>query len=162
MAKQLGILTITGCHDNLLFYAMEGIPYVRKKSSLSGKRVKKSKAFQLTMVYAGIMAQASKIASSVYRQIPKEKREVAFFRTLTGIAQKLIRKGISEEDVYEQLHIKAFPPSEPIVIITPKVSAGNTNAPNKVMNKLLSQEVEASQNFVTENFSLHSNQIRER
>ena len=162
MAKQLGILTITGCHDNLLFYAMEGMPYVRKKSSLSGKRVKKSKAFQLTMVYAGIMAQASKIASSVYRQIPKEKREVTFFRTLTGIAQKLIRKGILEEDVYQQLHNKAFPPSEPIVTITPKVSAGLTNVSNKVMNKLLSPEVEASQDVISENLSLHFKQIRER
>jgi hypothetical protein len=82
---------------------MEGKYYVRKKSSLTGKRVMKDKKFRLTMLYAGILAQASKIASSVYRQIPKEERKHPYFRTLREMAQRLIRKGTAEE-VYEKFH----------------------------------------------------------
>jgi hypothetical protein len=94
---------------------MEGKYYVRKKSSLTGKRVKKDKKFRLTMIYAGILAQASRIASSVYRQIPKEEREHPYFRTLTGMAQKLLRKGISAEEVYQQLYDHTFPPKPELV-----------------------------------------------
>jgi hypothetical protein len=96
---------------------MEGKYYVRKKSSLTGKRVKKDKKFRLTMIYAGIMAQASKIASSVYRQIPKEERKHPYFRTLTGMAQKLLRKGVSAEEVYEQLYNRTFPPKPELIVI---------------------------------------------
>ena len=118
MAKQLGPKFIKRqCICNLQFYYMEGKYYVRKKSSLTGKRVKKDKKFRLTMIYAGILAQASKIASSVYRQIPKEERKHPYFRTLTGMAQKLIKKGVSAEEVYEQLYLQTFPPEPEVTTI---------------------------------------------
>jgi hypothetical protein len=104
---------------------MEGKYYVRKKSSLTGKRVKKDKKFRLTMIYAGILAQAAKIASSVYRQIPKEERKHPYFRTLTGMAQKLIRKGVSAEEVYEQLYNQTFPPKPELTIIEQPKSQSN-------------------------------------
>jgi hypothetical protein len=104
---------------------MEGKYYVRKKSSLTGKRVKKDKKFRLTMLYAGILAQASKIASSVYRQIPKEERKHPYFRTLTGMAQKLLRKGVLAEEVYEQLYQHTFPPKPVLKVVEQPTTQSN-------------------------------------
>src|ERR1035437_4277598 len=126
MAKQLGPKFIKRqCSCNLQFYYMEGKYYVRKKSSLTGKRVKKDKKFRLTMLYAGILAQASKIASSVYRQIPKEERKHPYFRTLTGMAQKLLRKGVSAEEVYQQLYDQTFPPKPELMLVEQPKSQSN-------------------------------------
>ena len=126
MAKQLGPKFIKRqCICNLQFYYMEGKYYVRKKSSLTGKRVKKDKKFRLTMIYAGILAQASKIASSVYRQIPKEERKHPYFRTLTGMAQKLLRKGVSAEEVYQQLYDHTFPSKPELRVVEQPKSQSN-------------------------------------
>ena len=126
MAKQLGPKFIKRqCICNLQFYYMEGKYYVRKKSSLTGKRVKKDKKFRLTMIYAGILAQASKIASSVYRQIPKEERKHPYFRTLTGMAQKMLRKGVSAEEVYEQLYQHTFPPKPELKVVEQPTTQSN-------------------------------------
>jgi hypothetical protein len=122
---------------------MEGKYYVRKKSSLTGKRVKKDKKFRLTMLYAGILAQASKIASSVYRQIPKEERKHPYFRTLTGMAQKLIRKGVSAEEVYQQLYDHTFPPKpELLVVEQPTIQA---NFAEEVLKRIFSVPVRQPQ-----------------
>src|ERR1019366_6875840 len=104
MAKQVGDIKIIGCIDNIQFYKMDGKYYARMKSSLTGKRVKQDKAFALTMVYASMLGMASKIASSVYRLIPKKTREHRYFRKLTGKANRLLKEGISVQEVYEQLY----------------------------------------------------------
>jgi hypothetical protein len=117
MAKQIGPNFKVMCKQNLQFYQMDGKYYVRKKSSLTGRRVKSDKKFRLTMVYAGIMAQASKIASSIYRQIPKVEQNHKYFRILTGMAQRLIGKGVSAEEVYDQLYDHTFPPKPELMVI---------------------------------------------
>lgn len=114
MAKQAGPYKVIGCIDNLQFYKMDGKYYARKKSSLTAKRVKKDKAFELTMAFADMLGIASKIASSVYRQIPGEERKHSYFRKMTGIAYSLLKEGVSIEKVYEKLCHQTFP-AEPEV-----------------------------------------------
>lgn len=103
MARQSSDHTIRGTIDNLCFYAMEGKFYVRKKSSLSGKRVKKDPAFANTMRYAGLLADASRIASTVYQQLLPEQKVKGFYRKLTGEAMQLLKAGESRDFVEQKL-----------------------------------------------------------
>lgn len=99
MAKQCGQKFITGSIDNLCFYQMEGKYYVRTKSSLTGKRVKSDPVFAKTMDYAGLFARASKVASAVYREIPKDKRINGLYRRMTGEAMRLSQQGVFDDEI---------------------------------------------------------------
>lgn len=103
MAKQIGDTFITGTIDDLCFYKMDGRYYVRMKSLLTGKRVKKSAAFARTMESARQLATASVIASAVYRKIEKNKRKVSWFRKMTGIAKLLLKNGENKERITAKL-----------------------------------------------------------
>jgi hypothetical protein len=103
MAKQIGENFITGTYDDLCFYKMDGQYYVRIKSSLTRNRVRKSAAFTRTMQSASELAAASVIASQVYRTIAKEKRRVAWYRKMTGMAKLLFKNGESKERIMELL-----------------------------------------------------------
>lgn len=103
MAKQIGPLFITGTIDNITFYQLEGIYYARKKSSLSGRRVKTHSHFKRTMENAFRLADASKIASAVYRLIPKSERQHKMYRVLTGAAMDLLKQGSTKEEALEFL-----------------------------------------------------------
>jgi len=92
MAKQIGPFKLAGCYDNICFYKMDGQYYARTKSSLNGKRIKKDPAFGETMRYAGLLGKASKIASIIYRNLPKEKKEHGLYRKLTGQAMRLLKE----------------------------------------------------------------------
>jgi hypothetical protein len=96
MGKQCGPYFITGTYCNICFYRMEGKYYVRMKSSLTGKRVKKDPAFACTMQYAQLLGRASKIASRLYRALPKETREFSQYRALTGKAMQLLKEGLTD------------------------------------------------------------------
>ncbi|KAA2244436.1 hypothetical protein F0L74_00160 [Chitinophaga agrisoli] len=103
MAKQAGPVFITGTHNGISFYKMDGEYYARRKSSLSGKRVKKDPAFTLTMVYAGILGQASAIAAAVYRTLPPERKQHRLYRAMTGTANRLLKQGMELAAVKAQL-----------------------------------------------------------
>jgi hypothetical protein len=99
MPKVSGPIKVTGCIDDLCFYKMDGEYYVRMKSSLSGKRVKKSLRFKLTMVYAGLLAQASKLASVIYKEYPAEMKGRGVFKKLVGEVMGLLKAGRPEEEI---------------------------------------------------------------
>lgn len=101
MAKQTGDIKLTGTKGNITFYKMKGKYYARLKSSLKGKRVKKDPAFRLTMMYAGWLAKASKIASVVYASLPEKEHQQ--YRTMTGIAMKMLKAGAAPEDIVDHL-----------------------------------------------------------
>ncbi|HVI48533.1 MAG TPA: hypothetical protein VM802_26935 [Chitinophaga sp.] len=84
-----------GTIQNLCIYEMYGRYYIRLKSSLTSKRVKKDPAFRNTMKHAAILAEASRIAAAVYRALPKEQKEHALYRKLTGIAIRMLKEGAS-------------------------------------------------------------------
>lgn len=91
MAKQTGLLTITGSIGEICFYRIADQYYARQKSSLDGKRVRRDPAFRETMRYAGLMARASVTASAFYRMLPVEKRKRRHFQLITGKVLQLLK-----------------------------------------------------------------------
>jgi hypothetical protein len=94
---------ICGTMDNLTFYMWEGKNFVRKKSRLTAKRVKTSPKFERTRYYAGLMAKASQIGSSLFRALPVRWRQSWMYRTFTGEALKLLKEGKTVEEAKEIL-----------------------------------------------------------
>lgn len=125
MPKQKGLF-ITGTYNGMCYYKMNGQYYVRRKSTLSGKRVKRSPAFKLTMKYAGLLGQASRIAGEVYRSLPRAQRKHALYRALTGQAMQLLKAGTAAELVVEQLRRHCALVQQAVTASTVVVSAGAT------------------------------------
>ena len=84
MAKQVGIIKITGTIDDITFYKMGEEYYARMKSSLTGKRFWKDRAFEGSRKSALALGSASKLASLLYKTLPKEKKGRTVFQKLTG------------------------------------------------------------------------------
>lgn len=135
MGKQKGPTFITGTFNGLCYYQMDGNYYVRRKSSLSRRRVKRSPAFKRTMRYAGLLAQASRIASEVYRITPRKSRKREIFHGLTGKAMDLLKKGMQAELVLEQLKAEYRPVTAAAVQKVEK----RVTAPVKVLRVLRQQ-----------------------
>jgi hypothetical protein len=96
MGKQCGPYYHEGTVQHICFYKMNGAYYLRTKSSLTAKRVKKDPAFARTMQYAQLLGKASKIASQVYKTYPKATRQFSEYRVLTGKAMQLLKDGFTE------------------------------------------------------------------
>jgi len=79
------------------------------KSRLTRKRVLNSPKFVLTRMHANQLAEASRIASLIYRQIPKEKRSIKLFRSIVGKAKGLLAEGKEKEIVLDLLMQQLFP-----------------------------------------------------
>lgn len=104
MAKQAGKFKIEGrTFSRLVFYKMNGEYYARTKSSLTGKRVKRDPRFGATMRSAGILARASKIASAVYKALPKDFKQFWMYRSFTGEAMMMLKKGLTEMEAQKEL-----------------------------------------------------------
>lgn len=104
MAKQVGKIKIGSRRlGRLVFYKMGEEYYVRTKSSLTGKRVKKDPKFQGTMRSAGRLARASKIGSTVYKALPANFKQFFMYRSFTGEAVKMLKLGMSEEEILQKL-----------------------------------------------------------
>jgi len=93
---------------NVCVYKMRGKVYLRSKSSLTRKRVLKSKAFEKTRKYAGKMARASQLASAIYREFPPAKRDLSKYQAMTGMAASLLYKGLPEDEVQNMLKKKKW------------------------------------------------------
>jgi hypothetical protein len=103
MAKQMGGLKLRGTIDNLTFYKLRGNYYVRTKSSLTGERVKTELCFRPLMAYASLLAEASKIASAVYRLLRPKRKKIKFYRQMTGRAMSWLKQGMRKEKIVELL-----------------------------------------------------------
>lgn len=88
MAKQIGLLQISGTVNGICFYRMDGVYYARKKSKLSNERVKSDPVFAETMRYANLLGKASGIASELYKRVPKEERCREMYREMVGKVMK--------------------------------------------------------------------------
>ncbi|NII24846.1 hypothetical protein HB364_07145 [Pseudoflavitalea sp. X16] len=103
MAKYTGIPPITGTIGPICIYKMYGRYYIRTRSSLTGKRVKKDPAFRKTMQYAALLSKASRIASTVYATLPADRKQHSLYRKLTGEAMTWLKYQWTEEDVVAYL-----------------------------------------------------------
>lgn len=98
MAKQAGDYFIEGTFDDLTFYKMDGVYYVRMKSSLTGKKFWEHKAFERSRESCKRFCEGNKLASKVYRQLEKEKRQYKLFCFLKKRAILLLQEGKSLAD----------------------------------------------------------------
>ena len=98
MAKVYAPFPMTRTIGDLTFYMMDGVNYVRTKSSLTRKRVLKSPNFKKTRFYAGLMAQASKIGSVIYQALPGVWRQGWMYRAFTGEALQILKEGTTVEE----------------------------------------------------------------
>jgi hypothetical protein len=89
---------------------MEGRNFVRKKSSLTRRKVLYSPQFERTRHNAGLMAKASKIGSHVYNALPEFWRQGWMYRSFTGEAYKMLRKKISEDEIQQVLYQRYVEP----------------------------------------------------
>ncbi len=103
MPRQKGPIKIKGTIAGLTYYQMDGDHFVRRKTSLNKAKIKNDPAFANSRKASEAFGQAAAIAGSVYHTLPKEKRKKGVIGKLTGIANKLLREGKSEEEVREVL-----------------------------------------------------------
>jgi hypothetical protein len=103
MAKQAGAIKIQGTIGDICFYRLHEEHYARTKSSLSAKRVKHDPAFDATMKYAALLACASKIASVMYKQLPKEQKSRKKYQAMTGQAMRLLKEKMNIEAIIQVL-----------------------------------------------------------
>ena len=104
MAEAFAIFKIERTMGDLTFYMMEGRNFVRKKSSLTRRRVLYSPHFKNTRHFAGLMGKASKIGSHVYNALPACWRQGWMFRSFTGEAYTMLKKGKKEEEIQQVLY----------------------------------------------------------
>ena len=123
MAKQVPPFFFTGTFGDITFYKMYDTYYARMKSSLSRKKVLTSPRFALTRMHANQLAEASRIASKLYRQIPKEEKNMKLFRAIVGQAKILLAQGENKETVLEILSTVLQPKPKP------------ANKPKQIKNK---------------------------
>ena len=99
MARQTGPFFLEGLYGNICFYKVKGRYLVRQKSTLTGKRVKTSTAYKLTMVYARMMGTSSKIASAVYKALPAHWKQFWMYRAFVGEAMEMLKEGKVVEEI---------------------------------------------------------------
>ena len=120
MAKQAeGFLV--GTYDDITFYKMEGQYYARRKSSLTGKKFWKHKAFEGSRRSCGRFGRGNQLASLVYNEIAEEERQYVLYCRMKREAIAMLKAGKSEEDVIASL--RALKPETEVqnVICRPKV-----------------------------------------
>jgi hypothetical protein len=95
---------------NLTFYIREGRNFVRKKSSLTRRKVLYSPQFARTRHNAGLMAKASAIGSNVYNALPEYWRQGWMYRSFTGEAYKMLRKRVRDNEIQQLLYQRYVEP----------------------------------------------------
>src|SRR5687767_9868261 len=103
MAEAFAPFPIQRTMCNMTFYMMEGRNFVRKKSSLTRRKVLYSPQFARTRHNAGLMGKASKIGSAVYNALPEFWRQGWMYRSFTGEAYKMIKRGKKEKEIQAEL-----------------------------------------------------------
>ena len=102
MAKQAeGFLV--GTYDDITFYKMEGQYYARRKSSLTGKKFWKHKAFEGSRRSCGRFGRGNQLASIVYNEIDESVRVYALYCRMKREAIAMLKAGKTEAEVIESL-----------------------------------------------------------
>ncbi|AXY74019.1 hypothetical protein D3H65_08495 [Paraflavitalea soli] len=110
MARLTSTPSFIGTYGPVTVYFMFGKYYMRSRSSLTGKRVKKDPAFRKTMQYAALLAKASPIALKLYAVVPLPNKKHKVRCKITGEVMTWLRYGWSDTDIIEYLAKKYAPP----------------------------------------------------
>ena len=123
MARLTATPSFTGTVGPVTVYRMYGQYYVRSRSSLTGKRMKKDPAFRKTMQYAALLSRASQIASKVYAAVQPLHKKHTLYRKLTGEAMTWLKYDWSATDIIEYLILQyggvKLPAKAPVTKLRP-------------------------------------------
>jgi hypothetical protein len=99
-----------GTIGKVTFYKMWGKYQRRRKSSLTGKRFRKDKAFKGSRESAERFALGNKLASKLYKMVDLEKKAYKLFCFLKTRAIELIKEGNTVEETKEVLvdYLRSF------------------------------------------------------
>lgn len=103
MARLTSIPPFVGTVGPVTVYLMYDRYYLRTRSSITGKRIKKDPAFRKFRASSGQMALASPLAAAVYAQIPVHRRKKNQYRKLVSEARIWLKYGWDREDIFEYL-----------------------------------------------------------
>jgi len=99
MAIQGAGFKIIGSIEDMNFYVANGKFIVRTKPCVSRNVLKKSKKFKRSREAAKRFGDGAKIASKIYRDMPKEKKVHGLFGKVVAVASKALKEGRSKEEV---------------------------------------------------------------
>ena len=105
MAKQVGPIFITGTIDGIIFYKLGDTYYLRSKGDYkSAKMMRRDPNLKRTMANAARFGVAARMVKRVYyRQLPQTVRKPGLFARLTGMVNKWLYQGKTQEEVQELL-----------------------------------------------------------
>ena len=106
MARQAGLIKITGTIGDITFYQLEEEYYLRKKTSLNRKRFLKDPAFAGSRIRSAQFGVASSLASRFYRSLPKEKKGHGIIGKLSGMANTFLQQGYTTGETLTLLQKK--------------------------------------------------------
>jgi hypothetical protein len=99
MAKQAGIIKLSGTLDDVTFYETEGGHYARRKTSLDKKRVMEDAAFENSRKSMEAFGVVSKFCSAIYHRMPVDCKGWGIQQKMTGRARELFLEGKTDEEV---------------------------------------------------------------
>ena len=108
MARQAGLIKITGTIGDITFYQLEEEYYLRKKTSLNRKRFLKDPAFAGSRIRSAQFGVASSLASRFYRSLPKEKKGHGIIGKLSGFANTFLQMGHTTDETLILLQKKWY------------------------------------------------------
>ena len=130
MAKQAEGF-IVGTYDDITFYKMGEGYYARMKTSLTGRKFWKHKAFEGSRRSCNRFGRGNQLASMVYREIPGGQREYALFCRMKLVAIAMIKAGKDEEEIIVGLREmkprteKVYYACKPKVVLSRQVRIGS-------------------------------------
>lgn len=103
MATQQGLILLTGTLQDTTYYIQDGKYLARKKSSLNRERFLNDPAFEGSRRIAAQTKITAPIAAEVYWQLTPEERKKTSIGKIIGEAGRLLRKGLSENEIRKGL-----------------------------------------------------------
>ncbi len=76
MAKQVGKVLFLGTRLGCTGYVLGGKPYIRRRSTLDGKRVRQDAAFARSRVAAAAFGEAARFTARLWREVPAELKRL--------------------------------------------------------------------------------------
>lgn len=132
MAKQAGPILLSGTIGNVTFVAAGRKGIARMKSSLTKKDVKTKPEFANSRAASERFGTANKLASQVYRSLPKKSRKNPVYLRLKSLAIRLIHQNVDPAEIKASLQKKIPASLNNSKSLTPKArSSGNPGSIKK-------------------------------
>lgn len=111
MAKQKGIITLTGTINGITYYQSAGNYLARGKSSLNKERFYTDPAFERSRQIAFQKKITAPIASKVYHTLPPEMKKQGIIGKMIAEADRLFLTGLTQLEIMGSLYLKFHPGS---------------------------------------------------